>query len=309
MIQSPVLFLVFNRPKQTARVFDAIRAAEPPRLYVAADGPRPDRECEAAVCEEVLRIAMQVDWPCEVMSLVREKNLGCKYGPSSAITWFFDQEEQGIILEDDCLPHPDFFLFCDALLERYSDDERVAVVTGDNFQQGQRRGAAAYYFSRYNSCWGWASWRRAWKHYQGDLPFWKEWRGSSEWSETLPDPVERRYWARIFDRVSRDEIDAWDYPWKACVWHHGGLTATPNVNLVTNIGFGPDATHTKSTKDRDGTAVAPLGSITHPAEVALDVSADHFTFDNHYGGRSLRWPRRGLSLVKKALFWAFWRSR
>lgn len=309
MTKSPVLFLVFNRPKQTARVFNAIREAQPPRLYVAADGPRPNRKGEPAVCEEVRYIATQVDWSCEVKTLFREKNLGCKYAPSSAITWFFENEEQGIILEDDCLPHPDFFPFCDALLERYANDERVAVITGDNFQQGQWRGEAAYYFSRYNSCWGWASWRRAWKYYQGEIPFWREWCLGSKWLGTLPDPVERRYWARIFDRVSRDEIDAWDYPWKACVWFHGGLTATPNVNLVTNIGFGPEATHTKAKSNREGIAVAPLGSLIHPAEVAREVSADRFTFDYHYGGRNLRWPRRGLSLIKRALYRASWRFR
>jgi hypothetical protein len=309
MTRSPVLFLVFNRPEQTARVFEAIRAARPPRLYVAADGPRPDREGEAALCEEVRHIATQLAWPGEVKTLFREKNLGCKHAVSSAITWFFEHEEQGVILEDDCLPHPDFFLFCDDLLERYANDERVAVVTGDNFQRRRHHGDAAYYFSRYNHCWGWASWRRAWNYYQGDLPFWKGWNGSPEWLKMLPDPVERRYWARIFDRVSRGEIDSWAYPWTACVWYHGGLTATPNVNLVTNIGFGPDATHTKSTKNPYGTAVAPLGSLTYSAEVARDVAADQFTFDSRFGGRNLRWPRRGLSLVKGTLRRVFWRFR
>lgn len=300
-MQSPVLFLVFNRPTPTAKVFEAIRAVRPPRLYVAADGPRADREGEAVRCAEVRRIATQVDWPCEVRTLFRDENLGCKAAVSSAITWFFEQEAEGVILEDDCVPHPEFFSYCDTLLERYRNDERVWVVTGDNFQQGIRRGDASYYFSKYNHVWGWASWRRAWWHYQGDIPFWPDWRRSADWMEHAADPVERRYWTQIFDRIHRNEIDTWDYPWTACIWYHGGLTATPNTNLVMNIGFGPDATHTRSGAEDHEIAVAPLGTIIHPVSVVRDVDADKYTFDMAFGGRSLRWPRRGVSLAKLAV--------
>ncbi|PKM46252.1 MAG: hemolytic protein HlpA-like protein [Gammaproteobacteria bacterium HGW-Gammaproteobacteria-1] len=300
MMRSPVLFLVFNRPTPTAKVFEAIRAARPPRLYIAADGPRAHREGEAARCAEVRDIVMRVDWPCEVRTLFRDENLGCKAAVSGGISWFFEQEEQGIILEDDCLPHPDFFSYCDTLLERYRDDERVWVVTGDNFQRGTRRGDASYYFSKYNHVWGWASWRRAWQHYQGDIRFWPEWRRSADWSEHAADPVERRYWTRIFDRIHRNEIDTWDYPWTASIWYHGGLTATPNVNLVTNIGFGPDATHTTSGAENHIIAATPLGTIVHPASVVRDEDADKYVFETAFGGRNLRWPRRGVALAKSA---------
>lgn len=165
----PVLFLVFNRAHTTVRVFEAIRQARPARLYVAADGPRPVREGEAERCAEVRRIATNVDWDCEVHTLFRDENLGCRHAVSSAITWFFVYEEEGIILEDDCIPNQSFFLYCAELLERYRDDERIMCITGDNFQKTMEGYPFGYYFYIYNHCWGWASWRRAWSHYDADL--------------------------------------------------------------------------------------------------------------------------------------------
>ncbi|MRH79075.1 glycosyltransferase family 2 protein [Spiribacter sp. C176] len=299
-LQTAVLFLVFNRPDTTTRVFEAIRQAKPPRLYVAADGPREGREGEAERVAKVREIATAVDWPCEVKTLFREENLGCKYAVSGAITWFFEQEEQGIILEDDCLPHPDFFSFCETLLARYADDERVSVITGNNFQHGQRRGEASYYFSKYNHCWGWASWRRAWRHYQGDLPFWPAWSASDTWQRHTPDTVERRYWEKIFDRVRAGQIDSWGYPWTASVWFHGGLTATPNVNLVSNIGFGPDSTHTASANSPlAGMATSAIGELTHPASITRDQAADRYVFDHTFDGKNQRFPWSLLRLPRR----------
>ena len=296
-LQTAVLFLVFNRPDTTAQVFEAIRQAKPPRLYVAADGPREGREGEAERVARVREIATAVDWPCQVKTLFREENLGCKYAVSGGITWFFENEEQGIILEDDCLPHPDFFGFCETLLERYASDERVWVITGDNFQIGQKRGEGAYYFSRYNHVWGWASWRRAWQKADMDIKFWPEWKHSAAWQATMPDKVERKYWSKIFDRMYRAEIDTWDYPWTASVWFHGGLTATPNVNLVSNIGFGPDSTHTANPNDPNANRkTMPLEEIIHPSDVKRDKQADLFTFNQHYGGRGQRFPLNVLRL-------------
>lgn len=290
-LKTAVLFLVFNRPDTTRQVFEAIRQAKLPKLYVAADGPRPNRPGEAERCEEVRRIATNVDWPCEVKTLFRESNLGCKMGVSGGIDWFFEHEAEGIILEDDCLPHPDFFRFCDELLERYADDERVAVITGNNFQDGQKRGDASYYFSKYNHCWGWATWRRAWQHYQCDLPFWPEWRSSPVWHRLAPDSVERRYWNIIFERIRAKQIDSWAYPWTASVWFKGGLTATPNVNLVSNIGFGPESTHTAAADSPLAEmATNSLGNLTHPRSVLQDVAADRYVFDHVYGGRLERFP-------------------
>ena len=299
-LNTAVLFLVFNRPETTAAVFEAIRLAKPPRLYVAIDGPRANREGEAEKVDKVLQIATAVDWPCEVKTLIRDSNLGCKKAVSGGIDWFFENEVAGIVLEDDCLPHPDFFGFCETLLARYANDERVCVVTGDNFQNGIKRGEASYYFSRYNHVWGWASWRRAWQKRDMEISFWPQWKKTVSWKCFFADAVTRRYWEKVFDRIYRGEVDTWDYPWVASCWFSGGLVATPNVNLVSNIGFGADSTHTKSVDSPlAGMATATIGEIRHPSLVEQDAIADGYLFDHHYNGRSQRFPYSLLKLPKK----------
>ena len=299
---TPVLLLVFNRPETTARVFDAIRHAKPSRLYIAADGPREGRQGENQRVALVRKIVTAVDWPCEVQTLFREKNLGCKIAISSAITWFFEKEEQGIILEDDCLPHPDFFGFCETLLHKYADDERVFMISGNNFQHGQKRGDASYYFSRYSHIWGWASWRRAWSNYDVGIQFWPEWQASDEWKLKFQSSIERRYFAKHFNQVHNNLIDTWDYQWLATLLYRDGLSITPNSNLVSNIGFGEGATHTTSANSAEANiAVEAIGDISHPTEVTPNLAADSFVFDNTMGGRAMRFPRNIIYAPKDLL--------
>ena len=301
---TPVLLLAWRRPHTTQQVINAIRAVKPTRMFVACDGPNPKRPGEAAkvmATREV--IEREIDWPCTIERRYSEVNQGCKLGVSRAITWFFDQVEAGIILEDDCVPHPDFFYFCSTLLDFYRDDQRVWTITGDNFQNGQRRGHASYYFSKYNHIWGWATWRRAWFNYQVDIPFWPEWKGSEDWENKMPDTLERRYWLRIFDKSHAGMIDTWDFLWTASVWHQGGLTATPNSNLVSNIGFEEDGTHTKKGgSELEDMAVESLGELTHPKIVAQNEDADNYVFQHVFGGKYQRLkglPRRVLRKVQK----------
>lgn len=290
-LKTPVLFLVFNRPDTTKEVFNKIRQAKPLRLYVAGDGPRDNYNDDKDKIVQVREIATKVDWPCEVKTLFQDVNLGCKKAVSSAISWFFINEEKGIILEDDCVPHLDFFNFCERLLDRYADNEMISAITGDNFQNNRWRGDSSYYYSKYTMCWGWATWRRAWKNYDGDLSFWPNWSKTNSWLEKNPDIVERRYWKRIFDKMISDKIDTWDYPWMASVWFHGGLTVTPNVNLVSNIGFGKEATHTTSKNNKfSKLAVKELSTIKNPKNIIRDNEADTWTFNYHYGGKNLRFP-------------------
>ena len=281
----PVLFLIFNRPDTTKKVFDAISSSRPPRLYVAADGPRRDRISERDLCEQARSIATNVDWACEVKIMFREENLGCRRAVSSAIDWFFENEEEGIILEDDCLPHPTWFRFAEELLERFRDDERIMCISAQHFHGKNHVPNASYFFSRYNHCWGWASWRRAWAHYDHNMVLWPEWR-SSEWlldvgrgSKCFKD-----YWTQIFDRVHKSEIDTWDYQWTFSCWAQGGLTILPSCNLVRNIGFGQEATHTKSANSR---MELPLEGmvfpLTHPQKVIRDSKADEWTDKNVFG--------------------------
>jgi len=289
--KTAVLFLVFNRPDTTSKVFEKIREIKPTRLYVAADGPRVGYGDQLKI-NEVREIATKIDWPCKVKTLFRDKNLGCKKAVSTAITWFFKFEEQGIILEDDCLPNLDFFQFCEVSLERYFNDKRISAITGNNFQNGIWRGNGSYYFSKFNHCWGWASWRRSWSQYQGDIEFWPNWRESMDWSNYISDKVEREYWKKIFDRVYDGKIDSWAYPWTASVWYNKGITVTPNVNLVSNIGFGNNATHTISEKNKlSEIKLNKLGTLRHPRIIDIDIEADRWTFDNHFGGKNFRFPK------------------
>lgn len=289
----PILFLVFNRPDTTLRVFEAIRLAKPKKLYIAADGARASKEDEDRKVAEVKKIVSQVDWPCEVITLYRDVNLGCKVAVSKAITWFFDQEEEGIILEDDCLPHPSFFRYCEELLDRYKDDERVALISGDNFQFGKRRGEASYYFSRYTHIWGWASWRRAWRHYDPKAGSWPALRDGNWLSVLLDDAGERKYWAAMFEAVFKGQIDTWDYQWTLTCWSQGMVSVLPNVNLISNIGFGGDATHTHGTSIYADMALEPMEfPLRHPDIMLPDREADTFTsrgmFTTSLRGRVLK---------------------
>jgi hypothetical protein len=278
IVKSPVLFLVFNRPATTRRVFEAIRAACPRKLYVAADGARPDRPSEARSCEEVRAIATAVDWPCEVRTLFRERNLGCKLAVSGAITWFFEQEPEGIILEDDVLPLPTFFAFCDELLDRYRHDERVAMISGSNLVANHFHARESYFFSYHCNVWGWATWRRAWRHYDVTVSDWPAWRdggglqkigGGQFYFET--------YWRRVFDAVHSGRINAWGYQWTFACWRRGALTVLPARNQIDNLGYGADATHTTADAPafvREARTQALDFPLAHPNVVAREPQAD-----------------------------------
>ena len=291
MTDISIAYIIFNRPRHTRETFQAIRAARPTRLFIIADGPRPGHPTDAERCKAVREVVAQIDWPCEVQRNYADQNLGLKRRVSSGLDWVFSQVESAIILEDDCLPHPDFFPYCQELLERYKDDERVWTITGNNNQDGKKRSNDAYYFSKYGHCWGWATWRRAWAQYDGDIKFWPEWKLSQDWRDKTPDPHEQSYWIDIFDRIYLKKINSWAYPWMTCLWYHGGLTATPRVNLVTNIGVGPDSTHTLADEDQPGVPVKPLGSITHPSEVTQHLKADQYVFDHLLAGLYMKFPR------------------
>ncbi|MCP2500538.1 MAG: glycosyltransferase family 2 protein [Deltaproteobacteria bacterium] len=280
----PVAFLVFNRPDTTARVFEAIRQARPPRLLVVADGPRGDKPGEAERCDAVRRIIDWVDWPCEVLKNYSDTNLGCKNRVSSGLDWVFETVEEAIILEDDCLPHPTFFRFCEELLDRYRDDERVAQIGGANFQFGKKRTPYSYYFSVFNHIWGWATWRRVWRSYDLDMTRWPEIRDSKWLRDFSTDTSGMEFWYRYFQKAYQGEIDTWDYQWAFSCWLQRRLTVLPNINLVSNIGFLQDATHTKSSRSRLGNIpTEPLQfPLIHPPYIARNVEADTFTDKNMF---------------------------
>lgn len=277
----PILFMIFNRPDTTKGVFEAIRKAKPPKLFVAADGPRPNKPGEWEKCQKVREIATAVDWDCEVKTLFRDTNLGCKVGVSRAIDWFFQHVEEGIILEDDCLPTQSFFWFCQELLEKYRYDERVMMISGDNFQFGRKRTDYSYYFSRFTHIWGWASWRRAWKHFDVNMKLWPEIRDGGWLNDWLGDKKSVEYWTQIFEKVYKGKIDTWDYQWTFSCWVQNGLSVLPNVNLVSNIGLGIESTHTHKHSPLANMPVLPMGfPLKHPPFLLCDSKADSIVFKN-----------------------------
>lgn len=276
---APVLFVVFNRPDTTRQVFAAIRSAQPKRLYVAADGPRKDRETDPEKVAQVREIATAVDWDCDVKTLFRSENVGCGKAVSGAIDWLFQNEEMGIIVEDDCLPHPDFWRFCGDLLQRYRHDERVMGISGMNVPSSQGRTSYSYYFSRHFFVWGWATWARAWRHFDHNMALWPMIKKDGLLENMFIG--ERRmanYWKRIFDRVFQGSLDCWDYQWQFACWLQNGLHINTDVNLVSNIGYDNQATHTTHSHSRF--AALPVGSVAfplqHPPVVMRNVQADRF---------------------------------
>jgi hypothetical protein len=243
-VHTPVAFLIFNRPDTTLKVFKEIEKAKPSKLLIVADGPRASKPGEAEKCAATRAIIEQISWDCEVITNYSEINLGCKKRISSGLDWIFNTVEEAIILEDDCLPHPTFFRYCQELLAYYRDDKRVMHISGDNFQFGNKRTKDSYYFSHYSHVWGWASWRRAWQNYDVEMKLWPTIKDDNWLTDILKDKESILYWENIFQSAYEGKIDTWDYQWLFACWLQSGLSILPNVNLVSNIGFGIEATHT-----------------------------------------------------------------
>lgn len=287
-LKTPVAFIVFNRPNTTKKVFAEIAKARPPKLLVIADGPRSNHPDDIKKCAEVRAIIDDVDWDCEVLTKYSTENMGCRHCPPKGLDWVFEVVEEAIILEDDCLPHPDFFRFCEELLEKYRYDERIAMISGDNFQFGKKRTPYSYYFSRYPHLWGWASWRRAWKRYDANMKLWPIIRDGRWLQDILGDKKSVRYWTKQIENTYKGNINSWDYPWVFVCWMNSALTIIPNVNLVSNIGFGSEAVHTtKRNKYTEMVTECIDFPISHPSYILRDSNADFFVENKMFSGKSL----------------------
>jgi len=299
MSETPIVFLIFNRPELTARVFAAIREARPRTLLVVSDGPRPTHPEDAAKVAATRAVIDQVDWPCTVLKDYAAANLGCMVRVSSGLTWAFQLVEEAIILEDDCLPHPSFFRFCSNLLDYYRNDPRVMHISGDNFQNGIRRTPYSYYFSKIPHIWGWATWRRAWQMYAVDFPGLAEFLDSNGFASYCPNPGEREYWTNLFrDTAARQHT--WDSQWVFTLWQHNAVAVLPEMNLISNIGFGPEATHTLGSNAPEANIpVADIGEICHPSAIVRCIEADDFTFQNVFQRKRPRQPVRPWALLRR----------
>jgi hypothetical protein len=245
---------------------------------LVADGPRAGRGGEAEKCALVRRILEQVDWDCDVSRNYSDSNMGCKKRVVSGLNWVFEQVEEAIILEDDCLPHPTFFRYCDELLQRYRDDERIMSISGDNFLNGWRRNAESYYFSRYVHIWGWASWKRAWEKYDPDMKTWPAVRDGGWLNDVLGDSAAAKHWKHILDETYEGRINTWDYQLVYSAWINNMSGVIPYYNMVSNIGFRPDATHTPGfTPYAEKRLEAPAFPLVHPLAFIKNVPADAIT--------------------------------
>lgn len=249
MFQTPVLLITFNRPQSTQKVFDAIKKVKPKHLFIAADGPRDNYSEDDEKCTNTRSIIDQIDWVCNLKTLFRDKNRGCGLGPSEAITWFFQFVEEGIILEDDCLPSSDFFYFCEDLLSIYRKNEKIFFIGGNNFQHSKLVNSNSYYFSAgHHGTWGWATWRRVWNEFDYYLTTISYQDAKKIIKQLFQDHIQQEYWLDIYKEVKKDRFNesCWDYQFYFSGWKKEALAVIPNSNLVQNIGFNDDATHTKS---------------------------------------------------------------
>lgn len=270
--KAPILFLVFNRPDTTEQVFEAIRAAKPTKLYVASDGARASKEGEQAIVDRVREIATNVDWNCEVKTLFRETNLGCKNAVNSGITWFFDQVEAGIILEDDTVPNLSFFPYCEELLVKFASDDRVGMISGNNHLPEYTLTDSSYLFSKFKWIWGWATWRRAWVKQDVELKLSRSPQARSIVRNMGYQPRSERLWMTNIHKLEVKSVNTWDYQWFLAMGAQNQLSIIPRCNLVGNVGFGiGDATHCKGDAPVRYTATQSLDMpLEHPKYVLPD---------------------------------------
>ncbi len=262
----------FSRPSTTERVFDVVRAARPSRLFLVCDGARADHAGEAERVQTVRGLLERVDWPCEVERNYAEANLGCRRRISSGIDWVFTRTEEAIFLEDDTLVDASFFPFCDELLERYRDDDRVQLIGGYNMLGRGPRGGASYWCSAHARIWGWASWRRAWQGYDVTMAAWPAAKEMPAWTTRTAN--ERALWLNFLDAVKAGTVDTWDAQLALHAWMAGRVTLIPRTSLVTNIGFGADSTNTHAPAFPGPPVEAMRFPLVHPAGLAPDTRLD-----------------------------------
>jgi len=275
--------LIFNRPDLTGVVFEQIKKARPKRLFIAGDGPRKDKPGDDDLCRQTRDLVLQgIDWPCEVKTLFRGENLGCKMAVSSAITWFFEQVEEGIILEDDCAPHPAFFGYCQELLEKYRSDTQVNFISGTCLPGSASHVSDSYYFSKFSIIWGWATWRRVWQQYDVAIKDW-QYLKNSDWLENVF--YGNGYFAtgfkRLFESIDQG-YDTWDFQLFFLNLKSNSFNIHPAKNLISNIGFDERGTHTRGAKPYSRMPTVDIGYLRHPRVKSFDYKADEIIFEHLY---------------------------
>lgn len=274
-MNTPILLITFNRPDHVRRVLTEIRKQKPMELYVCQDGAREGNENDKKKVQEVRDVVKElVDWPCNLHTLYQEKNLGCGPGPAAGITWFFENVEQGIVMEDDCLPHPDFFGYCEELLERYKDNPQVQFINATLYHD-RWHCDASYSFSHYMVTGAWAAWRRSWTGFDLDLHSLNAKVFSRQVYRLTKSRTEADWWYFKVLEIQRDKEKKsyWDFQMQIHLFLNNALTIHPRVNLISNIGFDAEGTHTKTDDGRGDKSVFPILPLSHPAEIVVKDNA------------------------------------
>ncbi len=304
---TPIALCIFNRPEPLRRVFGQIRRLQPRYLYIFGDGPRLGHPRDQELIRAAQAVVSNIDWDCEVRTNYATQNMGCRRRISSGISWAFNFTDRLIVLEDDCLPHPSFFRYCETLLERYEHRPEVMAISGNNFQLGPRT-HYSYYFSKFPHCWGWATWKQAWERMDLGLAAWPELRQQA-WLEQISDVQDEvDYWRDLFDLQHAGKLNSWAFPWMFSCWRHQGLTILPERNLVSNIGFGSDATHTEGRSELENLPRFALGRWRHPPEISRHRVADIHSFYRLYfqPAASTKWRHRLRQWMQVRRQWERW---
>jgi hypothetical protein len=284
----PVLFVVFNRLDTVKEVLNGIKKVKPTKLYVGADGPRNKEEKKKT--DEVRKYILEtVDWDCEIKTLFRKNNLGCAKAVSGAIDWLFENEYFGVILEDDCYPDETFFYFCKKLLKKYKKNDKVMHISGTNYQyNGGVKVKESYYFSKYVHVWGWATWKRAWKKFDLNMNDWPKIKNSKKFLENFSSNEEKVLLKGWFQNSYNDKNRSWAVPWMYSLMKNEGISIKPAKNLIKNIGFSGEATHTEGTRLYIlKTPLESIKKINHPKLIKTNTNADEFTFKREFSRKSL----------------------
>ena len=290
-MNTPILILVYNRPFETKVLVNSLKKIKPKKIFISSDGPK-NNSHDIKKNYEVKKILEKINWTEEIQYNFMNENYGCKESVSRGISWFFSKVKMGIILEDDCIPNKDFFSFTKKILYKYKNNNKIYVVSGNNFLENKVTINESYYFSKYNHCWGWGSWARAWKHYDKNLIKWNSFKKSKSWKNKFHIALERKYWEKIFNLCYKKKIDSWAYPWLYSIWIKNGLSILPKSNLVKNIGFNLDASHTFSHKKFNFLTKKIEKKIVHPKKIKINHLADEYTLRNFFCIKNFLWPYR-----------------
>lgn len=299
MFDKAVLMLTYNRADLLKKSLLPVLKANPKKIYIFNDGPK-DNYNDIKKVAKVRKLIKNIKTNSIILKNFNKNNLGCKKSNLKAIDWFFSKEKEGVIIEDDCIASKEFFFFTSKMLDKYKNNHRIFCISGSNFQSSKLSNES-YYFSKYNHCWGWATWKDRWKLNDSEISFWPKFKKSKQWNKFHESNIEKKYWDKTFNNVFKGIVDSWAYPWTLSVWKQNGLTITPNVNLVKNIGFGDQSTHglflQKSLKYLNNKKFNL--NIVHPKKIIINNKADHYVFRNHFKGHKFTWPYRGLYLIEK----------